>query len=234
MRQARSVGADRALFWYREAMRLWRRGPGTFAVLALAVLIGEIALTLIPVVGTSVAQLVLPLVACGMLYASLAADRGDRPRVAHLAAVFGAPAHAIVAVIVSGLVVFAGEGVTAYAIAGANMLAPLASDASLTPPTILAIYVAGIAVSLPVTFVPFAALFDGAGVGDAFAESWQGFARNLLPMLIYGALSLALLALGWATYGVGLVLALPWWAASSYAAWKDVFAVDDARAPPAA
>ena len=55
-----------------------------------------------------------------------------------------------------------------------------------------------------------------------------------MPMLIYGALSLALLVLGWATYGVGLVLALPWWAASSYAAWKDVFAVDDARAPIAA
>ncbi len=35
MRSARAVGADRALAWYREAMRLWRRGPGTFALLAL-------------------------------------------------------------------------------------------------------------------------------------------------------------------------------------------------------
>jgi len=74
-------------------------------------------------------------------------------------------------------------------------------------------------------------LFDGAGVAEAFTESWQGFARNLAPMLLYGVLSLALLVLGWATYGVGLVLALPWWAASSYAAWKDVFAVDAARPP---
>ena len=231
MRVARSVGTDRAFHWYREAMRLWRRGPGMFAVLALAVLAGEIALALIPVVGSLIAQLVLPLVACGLLYASLAADRGDRPRLAHLAAVLGAPPQAMVGVVAAGLVVFAGEAIVARVLGGANLLDPFARDASLAPSTMLAIYVVGIAVSLPVTFVPFAVLFDGAGVAEAFTESWQGFARNLAPMLLYGVLSLALLVLGWATYGVGLVLALPWWAASSYAAWKDVFAVDAAGAP---
>jgi uncharacterized membrane protein len=225
MRVARSVGADRALFWYREAMRLWRRGPGTFAALALAMLASEIALSLIPVVGTLVAQLVLPLVACGLLYASLAADRGDRPRASHIAAIFGAPPRAMLAVILSGLVVFAGEAATAYAIAGTNMLEPFARDTSIAPSTVLATYVVGIAVSLPVTFVPFSALFDDVGIADAFAESWRGFARNVPAMLLYGALSIALLLLGWATYGVGLLLALPWWAASSYAAWKDVFGV---------
>ena len=114
MRAARSVGADRALHWYREAMRLWKRGPGMFAVLALAVLAGEIAFALIPVVGSLIAQLVLPLVACGLLYASLAADRGDRPRLAHLAAVFGAPPQAIAAIVAAGLVVFAAEAIVAW------------------------------------------------------------------------------------------------------------------------
>jgi uncharacterized membrane protein len=231
MRDAQSVGARRALFWYREAMRLWRRGPGTFALLALVVLVGEIALTLIPSIGGIVAQLVLPLVACALLYASLASDRGDRPRISHLVAVFGAPPQAIVAVILSGLCVFAGEALAAYALAGSNMLAPLAHDASIAPSTVIAIYVVGIAVSLPVTFVPFAVLFDGTGIVEAFAESWQGFARNLAAMLLYGVLSLGLLVLGWATYGAGLVLALPWWAASSYAAWKDIFAVEAQPAP---
>jgi uncharacterized membrane protein len=32
-----------------------------------------------------------------------------------------------------------------------------------------------------------------------------------------------LLLLGLATMGVGLVLVLPWMAAASYAAWKDIF-----------
>jgi hypothetical protein len=225
MRDARGVGAERALFWYREAMRLWRRGPGVFALLAVAVIGAEVVLSLIPVVGMLVAELVLPLVACGMLYASLAADRGDQPRVAHLIAVLGASSDAWLAVIASGLVVFGGEAIAAYAFGGVNLLEPFGRDTTLEPSIVLAIYAAGIAMSLPVMFVPFAALFDGAGPAEAFAESWQGFVRNLAPMLLYGVLSLALLVLGWATYGIGLVLALPWWAASSYAAWKDVFGV---------
>ena len=225
MRDARGVGAGRALFWYREAMRLWRRGPGVFALLAVAVIGAEVVLSLIPLVGMLVAELVLPLVACGMLYASLAADRGDQPRVAHLIAILGASPEALLAVIAAGLVVFGSEAVVAYALGGVNLLEPMGRDTTLDSSIVLAIYVAGIAMSLPVMFVPFAALFDGTGTAEAFAESWQGFARNLAPMLLYGVLSLALLVLGWATYGIGLVLALPWWAASSYAAWKDVFGV---------
>ncbi len=233
MRSARAVGADRALAWYREAMRLWRRGPGTFALLALIVLVVDFTLGLVPVAGVLLAQFVLPLTACGMLYASLAADRGDRPRFAHLLAVIGAPPRALVAVALSGLVVFAAEALAAYAVGDINMLLPLGHDASVTPQTILAIYTVGIAVSLPVTFVPFAALFDGLGVAEAFAQSYHAFARNVIPLALYGALSLVLLLFGWATYGIGLVLALPWWAASSYAAWKDIFAVDRDRLVPA-
>jgi len=48
---------------------------------------------------------------------------------------------------------------------------------------------------------------------------------NPAPLALYGALSLALLMLGLATGGIGLLLALPWSAAASYAAWKDVFGV---------
>jgi uncharacterized membrane protein len=228
------VGADRALAWYREAMRLWRRGPGTFALLAIIVLVVDFGVGLVPIVGVLVAQLLLPLTACGMLYASLAADRDDRPRVAHVLAVIGASPRAIVAVVLSGVVVFAAESLAAFAFGDINMLLPIGNDTPASPATILAIYTVGIAVSLPLTFVPFGALFDGLGVVDSFAQSYHAFARNVAPLALYGALSLVLLLFGWATYGLGLVLALPWWAASSYAAWKDVFAVDRDRIAPAA
>lgn len=74
-------------------------------------------------------------------------------------------------------------------------------------------------------FVPFAALFDGAGFRQAFAQSATAFTRNGAPLVLFGALSFALLMLGLATSGVGLLLALPWSAAASYAAWKDIFGV---------
>ena len=52
----------------------------------------NLALSLVPVVGIVLAQLLLPLLECGLLYASLAADRGEPPRLRHLIAIAAAPA----------------------------------------------------------------------------------------------------------------------------------------------
>jgi hypothetical protein len=206
-------------------MRLWKRGPLAFCGMAFVIIACNIALSLLPVGGVFIATLVLPLLECALLYASLAADRGDRPRLRHLIAVAAAPSSALAAVVAAGVVVFAAEAAVAWFVGGVDMLAPGGGGESFTGPTLIATYSAGIAVSLPVTFVPFAALFDGARFRDAFAESAAGFARNPGPLVLYGGLSLALLLLGLATSGVGLLLALPWSAAASYAAWKDIYAV---------
>ena len=231
VRTARAVPATHAFAWYREAMRLWKRGPATFGILALATLAVEFTLTLIPNGGALLAQIAVPLAACGLLYGSLAADRGGRPRLGDFIAIVGAPPRAMMAVIASGVIVFAAEALTAYAVDRINMLAPTSSD-EITPGVAFAIYTVGIAVSLPFTFVPFGALFDGLSLRDSFAQSMRGFAANLAPMCVYGLLSLVLLLFGSATFAVGFLLALPWWAASSYAAWKDIFGVaagSDAR-----
>jgi len=209
--------------WYADAMGLWRRGPGVFTLLALVILATNLLLGLVPVAGTLVAQIVAPLLECGLLYASLAADRGDRPRIAHLIAVAAAPPRAQAAVVAAGLVVFAAEAAVAQLVDGSNLLAASASAEAVSTRGLVAAYVAGIAVSLPLLFVPFAALFDGTGFRQSFAASGAAFARNVAPLATFGALTLLLLLVGVATSGVGLLLALPWSAAASYACWKDVF-----------
>lgn len=206
-------------------MRLWRRGPVGFSGIALVILAANVGLSFVPVVGIVLGQLLLPLVECALLYASLAADRGDRPRMRHLVAVAAAPQPALAAIVASGFVVFATEALVAQAVGGFNMLAPESNAESISGVTLVATYAAGVAMSLPVMFVPFAALFDGAGFRGAFAQSGAAFARNAAPLALYGALSFVLLLLGIATGGIGLLLVLPWSAAASYAAWKDVFGV---------
>lgn len=206
-------------------MRLWKRGPAVFCALALVVLAVNLALSIVPVVGVALSQLVTPLLECGLLYAVLAADRGDRPRLRHLIAIAGAPAQALAAVIAAGFLIFATQAVVAQAIGDVSLLSPASNAESFSGAALVATYAAGMAVSLPLTFVPFAVLFDGAGFRNAFAQSAAGFSRNAAPLLLFGALSFALLMLGLATSGLGLLLALPWSAAASYAAWKDIFGV---------
>jgi uncharacterized membrane protein len=218
----RRVPAGRAFDWYAEAMRLFKRHPWSFVGLAVLVIAAELALGLIPVAGRPLSNVVVPIIACGLLYASLAVDRGDRPRAAHLVAPFAASAGALGAVILSALVVFLAEWAVAWHAAGANLLAAEGDDL-LTAVDVLLVYTVGVAVSLPLTLVPLVALFEGAGVADAFAASVAAFRDNVGAFLVYGALSLALLGLAIVTAGVTLPLVLPLWAASTYAAWKDLF-----------
>ena len=64
-----------------------------------------------------------------------------------------------------------------------------------------------------------------AAIPFALGGAWTSY---LVGLLAYAAASLVLLAFGLATMGLGLVLALPLWVASTYAAWKDIFGIRDA------
>jgi hypothetical protein len=217
-----------ALTWYEDAMRVVKRAPATWGALAFATLASELGLEAVPDFGPMLGKIVVPLVACGMLYAAAAADGGARPRLRLALAAFAAPARAVVAVIAASALTFAAEALAAWWLAGANLLAGAATSIALTGPQIGGIYAIGILASLPLTFVPFHVLFEHVGIAAAFAASWDAFVRNTVPLLVYAAASLVLLGFGLATMGIGLIIVLPLWAASSYAAWKDVFGVRDA------
>lgn len=224
VRESRAVRADRAFAWYTEALRLYKRHPVRFGALAVAIIAVELLLDLVPIAGRPAANIVVPLLACCLLYASLAVDRGDAPRLAHLAAPFAAPFAAVAAVVAASVAVFAVEWLVAWHVTGVNLL--VASDTqALGPLATFVVYGAGVAVSLPLTLVPLLALFEQAGLREAFADSAAAFFRNMPAFLLYGALSIALLGIAFVTMGLGLVIALPLWAASSYAAWKDLFSV---------
>jgi len=213
---------QRAFEWYGEALRLVKRRPLPFVGLAIAVIAAEVLLGFVPLVGRPLGNIVVPILACGLLYGSFAADRGERPRAAHLVAAFAAPVGSLAAVILSSLVVFLAEWVIAWQLAGVNLLAA-DGDPALSAGEVLLVYAGGVAVSLPLTLVPLVALFEGAGAAGSFAASIAAFRRNVGAFLLYGALSLALLGLAVVTMGIILPVVLPLWAASSYVAWKDLF-----------
>jgi uncharacterized membrane protein len=217
-----------ALAWYEEAMRLFKRAPGTWVGLTVITIIAQVALSAAPGVGALLTQIVTPLVACGLVFAAASADRGSAPSLRQAVEAFRAPLSAIAAVVASALVTFAAEAFAAWWTAGANLLAGGSGMANLSPAAVGGIYTIGVLASLPVMFVPFHVLLERVPPGAAFAASWNAFTLNTPPLLVYSVASLVLLGFGVATMGLGLVLALPLWAASSYAAWKDIFGIRDA------
>ena len=52
----------------------------------------------------------------------------------------------------------------------------------------------------------------------------HGFALNVAPLVLFGALALVLTMIGLVLlWGVGLIAVFPLLTAASYAAWKDVY-----------
>lgn len=223
-RAPRAVAGNRALVWFGEAIRLWKVRPIVFSVMALVVLAASIAFDALPVAGFVSSNVIAPLLACGFLYGSLAADTGQKPRLAHLFTIFTAPPRAQLAVIAAGFIVTLIEAAVAWSLAEVNLFTG-SQAGDLTPATVLAIYAVGIVASMPVQFVPMAVLFDGERPLAAFASSARACFMNPRPMLLLALYCYALLMTALATMGVGLVLALPWIAIASYAAWKDIYGV---------
>ncbi len=215
--------------WYEAAMRLFKRAPITWCILGLITVAAELVLNFVPGIGVALAKVVVPVIECGMLLGAAAIDRGKPLQVRVAFAVFSARPAALAAIVISALLIFGVEAWTAYGIAGINLLENADNDASLSVGALAGIFAAGTLVSLPVTFVPFAALFEGASFARCFATSTRGFALNVLPLLLFGALALVLVLIGLLSFGVGLIAVFPLLSAASYAAWKDIYAV---AAPP--
>ena len=224
-RVPRPVPPGRALVWFGEAIRLWKRGAVPFSVMAALVIAASIGLGPVPIVGLLVSNVIAPLLVCGFFFGCLAADRGEPVRFRQLFMVFAAPLPAQLAVVAAAFIATLVESAVAWWLAGVNLLLPGAESSDLGPTTVIAIYVADVIFSLPFAFVPMAALFDGERPSAAFASSWQAFVMNVRPLLGLGVYVFTLVLAGIATMGAGLVLALPWIAAAQYAAWKDIYGV---------
>lgn len=223
---ARAVPWQHAFAWFEDGMRLFKRAPWTWLGLGFCTLAVELAASAVPDVGPLLAQIIAPLVAGGMAFAAAAADAAAAPSLRHAVAAFGAPARALVAVVAANLIAFAGEALAAWFVAGVNLLAP-GDGSDLSIAAIVGMVALGVLASLPVLFVPFHALLERAPPAAAFGASFSAFALNTLPLLVYGAAALALIGLGAATMGLGLLFALPLLATAGYAAWKDIFGVRD-------
>ncbi len=206
-------------------MRLFKQAPWVWCVLGFVTLATDIGLQFIPGFGIAASKVILPVMECGMLIGAAALDAGRPLTPRHALAAFGAPPAALAAIVVSGILVFAAEALVAYGIGGVNLLAVESTSGELSVTTLLAVLVTGTLASLPVAFVPFAALFGGASFARAFATSARAFALNIAPLVLFGLLALVLVALGLVTSGVGLIAIFPLLSAASYAAWKDIFRV---------
>lgn len=230
--------AARALRWYREALRLWRRTPFLLVALCLTRLLVEGLLQLIPWGGVVISKLVVPMLAAGVWLGLEQLQHGGRLRFACLWAAWRQPRWPVlwavsgsVGVLVFGFqlacvtVGFSGAAIDVV------LFGHMAAHPALQTRTFeLALMLPGLIAGTLLGFAVPLRLFRGAGYVQALGGSLQLVASAPTAIILAMLPQLGLFALvfvsAW-TMPLLLVL-LPLGTLVGYTAWRDLAAAASA------
>lgn len=244
--QARRAGAKRGWDWIVEGFGLFRRNPLIWIVLFSAYLLIGMALSVVPVLGPIVLNLLAPVFVAGFMVGCRVLDDGGELEIAHLFA--GFRHHAAQLITIGGIylagviiivgIMFAGTDHTALeTVLSGKQLTPEETRAMLGDRFVFT-WLLGMLLLVPLVmaywFAPILTAFHGVPGFAAMRQSFSACLLNIWPFMVYGAVSVILLILAAIPFGLGLLVLIPTMIASLYVSYKDVFAGSLATQEPVA
>src|SRR5271166_4965096 len=238
--EPRAVDAGRGATWWGEGWRLFTPAVGVWLLTILILIVVNVVVSLVPVVGTLVMQVLYPVLAGGLMLGCRAVDRGNPLTLGHLFAGFSqcTGSLVIVGLIYTGLgvvitLIVAGMMVALFGVAIFGMLTGAVDPAQ----TGIALDSAVVAVLLGVLFflllllplimaiwfAPALVMLGGLSPGAAMAASFRGCVRNIVPFLLYSLIGIGLAIVASIPFGLGWFVLLPVMMASIYASYCDIF-----------
>jgi len=238
----RQLAAGEGAAWWGESWRIFCAAPAVWIAILLVFVILSVALVMIPVVGSLVHSVLIPVLAGGVMLGCDALARGEPLRVGHLFAGFQAGRFAPLCVL--GLLWLAVVCVTAvvmvvtiflaFGAAGLEALTDLggtAIDYNALVSGGLAVLVVGL-IALTITlfvamaywFAPALVVLNGEQPMAALRKSFEATWRNIGAFLLYGVIYIGLAIVASIPAGLGWLVLGPMFAGSCYAGWRTIFA----------
>ncbi len=220
--------------WIKEAFSIFRAQPLQWIALMLTWLVVSLALVaLVPFIGGPISKILQPAFFAGFMLACRDQTAGKRVTPAHLFSALRVNARALIAI--GGLVLLL-EATLAISLSalgfhpefGTNPDLEAASNtlrASLEGKEIL-LTVSFVLASLIMGvfwFAPPLLAFHKMPPTHALRWSFFAFLSNLMPMMFFGVLMMALMLLCALSAGLGFIAVLPLFMISSYTSYQHVF-----------
>jgi uncharacterized membrane protein len=228
------LAAGRGWDWIVEGFALFRKRPGIWMLMAVALCVLFVLISMVPVVGSFASALLFPIFGGGLmlgcrdlehdgpfefeqLFACFSHKTGDLVMVGAFNLFGWVLIFFAVASVVGGGVLMgvARGGIEGAGISIAAMMIALLLVAGLSMPLYMATW-----------FAPALIVLQDLSAGAALKASFFACLRNWLPFLVYG---LVLMVLGVAAAlpaGLGYLVLIPVLTASVYTAYRDIFRVD--------
>lgn len=224
--------------WLKQGWRLFKLWPIPWMGMTAAAFLAIFGISMLPMVGGAVVELLSPLLVAGYMFAARAADQGEPVTFLYLSE--GAKRHGR-PLLMLGLVYLVGGlliGQAMQMLGGSSMqeMVRMAQDpASLSPETARSVLdqslpavLVGLALYTPLLmatwFAPALVVFrDFSPVNALWWSLWTCFA-NWRPVLLYSLAMSVIAALAiLIPFGLGLLVFLPWAMTSTYFAFTQQF-----------
>lgn len=226
----RSVAPADGWQWIRGGFELFRMNPVIWIALFFVYLLIGMGLSVVPVVGPIILNLLAPVFMAGFMLGCQALESGEELELNHLFAGFKQSTSQLITVggiyligliLVAGLI-FATTGGALFAmnghmpqkdeIEGSSVLLVLLVAMLLLMPLIMAYW-----------FAPTLVIFNDMKAVEAMKLSLQACWLNIMPFTVYSLLVMVLIILAAIPLGLGLLVMIPTMTASLYVGYKDIF-----------
>lgn len=224
--------ASRGVGWIAEAFKLFRKAPFAWIALCSAWILITLALLILPLVGQAIANFLQPVFFASFAIAAYKQAAGERVLMADLFAGFRRNLRALVNLGVLILVAVLAI-IFAMGLLGLPVMAPSGGEAATIDEyleslrgkewLVAATFLAIVAVKSAVWFAPPLIAFHGMGAFEAIRWSVYAAISNLGALIVYGAILFAIFFVAFIPWGLGLVVAIPVMAISSYTGYREVF-----------
>lgn len=226
---------DAAFAWLRQGWAAFVANPGLWLAMTLILLVIFLGLSIVPLIGTLAANLLLPVLAAGMLHAVRRLGEDERMEINDLFAGFRHNTGGLIMVgvfymagwLVIGLILMVlvggsvglgmffgagGHGAMGAGIGFGGILLSMLLTLILGAPLVMAVW-----------FAPALVYFNAMAPLDAMKASLAASLKNWLVMTVFGLLCLVLSFFAALPMGLGFLVLIPVLYGALYASYKDIF-----------
>lgn len=240
----RAVPVGQGMAWIRRGWALFTQAPLMWIVSLVLVFVIFLLLNFVPLIGTLAANVMIGLLAGGLMLGAHAQHGGRKFAVSDLFSGFQAPhmmpllivgaiyaaALFVLTLLAAGMfIAILGASGAAGALMSGDSSAIMGLIAGATIGSILVLLMV-MAIAVPIFmaywFAPALVVLQGVAPSDALKASFSACLKNFMPFLVYGLVFLVLFVVGSLPLGLGLLVVVPLMYTSTYAAYRDVFLGD--------
>ena len=228
----RAVEAGQGWEWIASGFALFKKQPGTWILMLLAMFVCLILIAIVPIIGGLANVLLWQVFVGGVMIGCRALDHGEQLEVAHAFAGFKQNTSnlivlgllalvAWIVVLIPALLIMGGGGfmaamhgggIAAFATLGITFILVMLLVLALAIPIYMALW-----------FAPALVVFHHLTPVEAMKTSFAACLKNIIPFLLYSVILLLLAMVASIPFGLGWLVLLPVIVASIYTAYRDIF-----------